>query len=153
MTENRDLGAAFYDHLTQYLGSPVDRQVFQSNEAEPPIQVLQFDKVFPKCKVFCSFGTSHYTHILGGAAEVILPCDDGWDAAGGLLANALFFLVRERMQLGRGVAVKFAGVDPEFSKQFGKTAIYFTDPFGLPPGFNFVKLGSKSGRVYLSFFI
>ena len=153
MTNNLNWGEAFYDHLLKYLGNPVKRAVFRQSEAEPLIQVLEFDNVFPRCKVFCSFGASNYSDVLGVPAEVILPCDNGWEVAGGLLANALFYMMQHRMALGAGVAVGLGPIASEFARKFGKTAIYFTSPFGLPAEFSIVRNNDHAGRVYLALFI
>ncbi|HEY2953411.1 MAG TPA: suppressor of fused domain protein, partial [Verrucomicrobiae bacterium] len=131
-TTEANWGDAFYDHMLRYLGSPVSRKIFRQNETSPFIQVLKFDNAFPGCKVFCSLGASNYSEVLGRPSEVILPCDNGWDAAEDLLANSLFFLVQERMELGSGVAIKLDRLAAGFAGRFAKTAIYFTDPFGLP---------------------
>ena len=68
-------------------------------------------------------------------------------------ANALFFLVEHRMKLGRGVAIASDDIEPDFAKKFGKTAIYFTNPFGLPSEFSIVKNNSDTGRIYMGVFI
>jgi len=153
VSQNKNWGEAFYDHMLRYLGNPVSREIFRQDALHPHIQVLKFDNVFPDCKVFCSLGASNYYEILGGPAEVILPCDNGWDAIGGLLANSLFYLVQNRMELGRGVGISLERIAMDFAQRFGKAAIYFSNPFGLPSDFNIVKKNDEAGRMYLAFFI
>ena len=152
-SNSNNWGKAFYENMVHYLGNPVARETFQQNQADPLIQVLTFEKVFPECKVFCSLGASHYPAVLGGPAEVILPCDDGWDVAEGLLANCIFFLVQNRMALGRGVAIAVNRIAPGFAERFEKVAIYFTNPFGLPQEFSIVNKSGEVGHMYLAFFI
>jgi hypothetical protein len=42
---------------------------------------------------------------------------------------------------------------PEFVKKYRKTALYLTDPYGLPDEFAFVECGKAEGRVYLAMFL
>jgi antitoxin YqcF len=153
MSSNENWGELFYDHFQRYLGNPMARKIYRQDGATPKIQILEFDNVFPGCKVFASFGASNYSETLGVRAEVVLPCDEGWSSVGGLLANVLFYLVQDRIELGIGVGIKFGSIAPDFVERFGKTAIYFTNPFGLPPEFSAVKNDVETACVYLAILI
>ncbi len=146
-------GEAFHDHFVKYLGAPIGHRLFGQEDAGPIIQILEFDKVFPECRVFCSFGASAYSSVLGIPAEVILPCDEGWDAASALLANSVFYLIKSGMKLGSGVALRIELIAPRLAERFGKSAIYFTNPFGLPSDFSVVNYNDETGRVYLAILI
>ncbi len=126
-------GASYYDHLERLFRSPISRETFSQEPDEPTIQVLAYDRVFPRCRVFASLGLSHYARQVGRVAEVYLAVDDGWTEAGAILANALFYVIQNELPIGWGMAVGGVGaVTPAFAQQFAKTALYFTNPFGLP---------------------
>src|SRR5437868_7010163 len=140
MKDGPNLGDLFYDHFVGFLGNPSSRSVFQQDAKSVPVQVLEFDGVFSGCKTFCSFGASAYATVLGENAEVVLPCDRGWNYCGELLANSLFYLIQHRMKIGTGIAISGLGkVAPVFAETFQKTALYLTEPIGFPEGFSVVK--------------
>jgi hypothetical protein len=147
-------GESYLAHYEQYLGQPVDRQIFEAAGRERSIQVLAFDNVFSGCRVFCSLGLSHYEQQVQGTAEIVVPIDDGWRSVPSVLANALFFAIERQMPLDRGVGI--AGIEriqPEFAKTFGKAAIYFTHTIGFPDGFEMISSNGVSGRVLMGVFI
>ncbi len=147
-------GASYYDHLERLFRSPISRETFSQEPDEPTIQVLAYDRVFPRCRVFASLGLSHYARQVGRVAEVYLAVDDGWTEAGAILANALFYVIQNELPIGWGMAVGGVGaVTPAFAQQFAKTALYFTNPFGLPPGAADVYADGERGSLYLALFI
>jgi hypothetical protein len=149
----KQLGLCYFDHFVLHLGSePIDHQVFcPEDEGAQCIQILTFDNVFSGCRAFCSLGLSLYEDAVANLAEVILPASVGWAHIPFLLANALFYMVENRLVLHRGTAVSgIKNISPEFAQQFGKQAIYFAQPFGLSEGFGELICNSKLGRVYLA---
>jgi hypothetical protein len=144
----------YFDHFDRVLGKPVAREVFAQDPRQPKIQVLGYDGIFGGCRAFCSLGLSRYAEDVGRVAEAFAPVDDGWDAVPRMLANALFAVVQSpTMQMGRGVAIGLAGISADFVRTYGKAALYFTVPFGVPPGFAEVSNDGDKGLVYLGAFI
>ena len=146
---------AYVDHYAQYLREPVDTFAYRVNEAFPPIQIMGHDKVIAGCKVFSTLGLLLYPNA-SGVAEVICPVDEAYDQVPNLLADRLFHMITrvDALPVQRGSAVN--GIEemaPEFVEKYKKTAIYLTDPYGLPDGFAFVSTGDDEGRMYLAIFI
>lgn len=149
-------GEAFYDHFCRYLGEPKRRDVFRVRQDAPLIQILSYERVFPGCEVFCSLGFSRFSSNVGAVAEVSLVSDGAFEACSKLLANALFFLVAQNMEIGRGVSVGgIANIDRQFAEKYGKSALYFTTPYVFPAGFAEVTVQGSAirGKVYWAFFI
>jgi hypothetical protein len=153
-TSENSWGKAYYDHFQRFLGSPTSRCVFSPIEGLYSIQILGFENVFRGCRVFCSLGLSHYQEFVKGVREVIVPCDAAWDLIPRAISNVLFYAIKEHMEVGRGIAVSgIETVCPEFVRLTGKSALYFTEPFGLPPDFSSVRIPMTEGRVFLGIFI
>jgi hypothetical protein len=147
-------GACYLDHYAKYFGAPVAREVFSQDPDESTIQILAHDGVFKGCRVFSSLGLSHYADDVGSIAEVIVPVDDGWDAVPRLVANALFHMVKEQMAIGWGVAIGgLRRVDPNFSRRYGKEALYLANVYGLPVGAEKVSCEDRKGSLYLGIFL
>ncbi|NOK62706.1 MAG: suppressor of fused domain protein [Chloroflexi bacterium AL-W] len=143
-------GTCYYDHFVNYLGSPVDRHTFEQNKNDLTIQILAFDGVFEACRVFCLLGLSHYTSELNALGEVYMVLDDGWEEVPYLLANALFFMVQQKMQLGWGISIDgIRNISPSLAQTFDKSALYLTTPFNLPDTFKHVSGAQKTGDMYL----
>jgi hypothetical protein len=142
-------GEIYLDHYERFLGKPIDRSVFSQGKQSSGIQILQYANVFDGCATFASLGLTHYAVELKRVAEVVLAIDDGWNDAASILANTLFYLVQNRMELGWGISI--AGVDrtdPAFADAYGKTAIYFARPQQYPREFASVPNG---GSMYAAF--
>jgi antitoxin YqcF len=147
-------GDCYFVHYERYFRRPGRVRQYSQSPDQPNIQVLEYDKVLPGCRLFASVGLTHYANIVGGYSEVILPVDAGWDQVSEVLANALFYVVQNGMKMERGLVVGgIQNVRPEFARAFGKTALYFTNPFGLPEGVGTVQYDQQVGRVYLAIFI
>ncbi len=146
-------GECYYDHFRKYLGNPTGRMIFNRDDSQPWMQIISYDNIFGGCKAFCSFGLSHYVLQIGEIAEVFMPVDDGWDDTPSILAYSLLHLVQGDAHLGRGLAVRFADIFPDFVSKFDKSAVYFADPFGLPEDFKHVRCGSRTGEVYMVCYI
>lgn len=141
-------------HLNEYLGPSIARTTFQQNSVAPPLQVLTYDQVFSDCRVFCSLGLTHYIQEVQNTTEVILVTDDGWNDIPYILANALFYIVQTRMKIGWGMVV--GGVEviaPSFASEFGKTALYFTNPNSFPEKFGHISCQPEKGKLFQTFFI
>jgi hypothetical protein len=149
-----NLGECYFDHFTSYFRNVSTRDVFQQDAVNPTIQILGYDKVISRCRVFSSLGLSHYASEVGAIAEICCPVDDGWSSVPSIIANTLFYMVQDRVQIGRGVSVgSLQNVDQRFAHEFHKSAIYFTVPFGFPESFNTLDCGSARGSVFMAFFL
>src|SRR5947209_16337544 len=98
-------GECYFDHYETFFSELTDRSIFEQDPESPSIQVLAYDQVFPDCRVFASLGLSHYAQELGKVGEVVVPVDDGWNDVPTLLANALFYMIQNRISLGWGIAI------------------------------------------------
>lgn len=149
-------GQLYYDHYIEILGEPIDREVFRNNAEMPSIQVLKYENVFEECLVYNTLGYSKYEEIVGLNAEVSLVVDAGFNSAGYILANALFYSIANEFQMGRGIAISgIESIDKTFVQKYNKSAIYFTEPFAFPEKFKLIQTGNedKDGRMLLAFFI
>jgi hypothetical protein len=147
-------GACYFDHFVKFFGNPSGRMIFEQDSASPSIQILSFDNIFEECRVFATLGLSHYADELGNTGEIVAPVDDCWQEVPVVLANALFYMVQNRMRLGRGVAIGGIGsIHQRLALSSQKSALYVTDPFGMPDGFESVPCNERVGRVYVGFFI
>jgi hypothetical protein len=148
------VGECFLDHFQRAFGEPVAREVFEQEGFPATIQVLSYDRVFKGCRLFCSLGLSHYEGSVGSLGEVYTVVDDGWPAIPCLLANSLFYMVQTRLALDQGTVVGgIENLHPRFSVEFGKTALYITNPYGLPAGSEYVDCSGTRGHVFLGLFI
>lgn len=149
-----NFGECYYDYFAAYLRDPVAREVFEQHARQLSIQILAYHNVFDGCRCFCSLGLSHYTKQVDNVAEVLLPVDDGWQDVSYVLANALFFIVQNAISLRRGTSITgISHISPALATTFGKDALYFATPYGLPEAFNRVTCGKKIGAIYLACFI
>lgn len=148
-------GECYYDHFEKHLGKPVDRIRFFQNErsSRPWMQIISYDNIFEGCRAFCSLGLSNYGSQIGKIAEIFMPVDEAWEDTPSILAAVLSHLIQRRLHIGRGTTVNFSNVFPDFVAQFGKTTIYFAEPFGTPEDFERVKCGSDIGEVFLASYI
>lgn len=147
-------GEHYYDHYSHFFREPIEVRRFSPVDLGPRIQVLAYDTVFRNCRVFASLGLSHYAPELHCVAEVVLPVNDAWELVPSLLANALFELVQQRLQLGWGMAVcGLEKLSPDFVASCGKSALYFTKPFDLPDDFPIVACEGQVGQVLLAMFV
>lgn len=151
--DSTDWGSCFFDHYEKYLGTPREASIFEANPPLFRMRIIPFDDVFGGCRAFCSFGLSRYAEKLGEAAEIFMPVDEAWDDTPEILARVLFKVATEHNHMGWGWAVPIDKSFSSFVATFGKTAIYFADPFGVPKGFESVHCGDTTGSVYLACYI
>jgi len=149
-----DVGECILMHYERFLREPMGRAVFESQAFDFSLQVLEYNNVFEQCRVFASFGLSHFARQLGGAIEVVVPVDQGWEIMASVLANVLFRMVELEMQVGVGTRVSgIEKVFPGFASAFGKSAFYLTDPYDFPPPFAAPHCEMQDVRIYLGVFI
>ena len=151
--EHKKWGECYYDHFEKFLGKPSGREKFEQKPDMPMIQVIHYDNIFDNCRAFCSFGFSRYVAEVGEVAEVFMPIDEGWDTTARILADTLFQIVQRHMRIGWGMTFRFANIFPDFTRKYGKAAIYFSNPFGVPQGFSQVQCEGEVGSVYPACYI
>lgn len=143
------LGESILDHYELFLGKYIGVDKYTSGEYV--IQILGFDRTFKDCLTFASLGLSNYSNLINNSCEVIMPVDDDYDNCAVVFANALFYVLQQQMDFGRGTIIE--GLDniiADFSKRHNKTAIYFTESYVLPEEFSKIEVHLK---MYIAFFI
>lgn len=149
--EKNNLGEIILNHYEKYLGLFGDRTIFRGGEDIPVIQLLKYDNIFDECITYASFGFSKYSGIIGNTCETILSVDDDFEDAALIFANALFFIIKNRLEFGRGTCVDgIYNINREFADRHKKNAVYFTETYVFPDEFSHISNGVK---MYLGFFI
>lgn len=154
MAEN--YGASFYEHFLRFMSSPKGRKIFRQADDGSSIQMLRYGNLFPGCSVSASFGLSLFWEEICSISEVVLVMSEGIESGEDVLANILFFMIKNRVRLERGVSVSgVSHIDINFFKEFDKEAIYFTAPYAFPAGFEEVSLPrpASAGFIYSAMFI
>jgi antitoxin YqcF len=147
-------GEKYFDHYTKYFGQAKERSVFEYNEKTYSIQILSFENVIENTKTFCSLGLSHYYQEIGEIAEITITTDKYWEFVPKILANTLFFIIQQKMQMGWGMNIGgLKSLAPEFIELSKKHSIYFTNPFSFPSEVCSVKANDFDGKIYEAFFI
>lgn len=143
------IGEKILDHYTKYLGDFAGSDQYRFGDQI--IQIIGFPNVFKDCMVFATFGMSQHFEEIHRVCEVVLAVDDLYDECAEILANAVCYIVSEKMEFGRGILIE--GVDkivPGFSNLTGKCALYFTGVSGLPEDFSVV---DGECEMYMCFFV
>lgn len=148
-------GQRFLTHFENFFGNMVGQWTFRTSTRCPAIQILEFSRTIPGCRLFCSLGLSHYASEVRHIGEVYIAVDAGGDAVPRLLAEALFLMVRQRLTLGRGTTISgLDAIDPDFTRTWRKNGVYLTLPFNVPNGFENVPLDSrKTGYLLAGLFL
>lgn len=144
-----DLGKILLDHYTEYLGDYIGVDLYSDNNHK--IQLLGFDKAIEDCLVLATLGLSNYSESINNCCEVIIATDSDYDECAKFFMNAIFYVVQNNMDFGRGVWI--SGVDnisEGFAKRHNKAAIYFTESYILPEDFSTVE---DKYKIYMGFFI
>ncbi len=149
-------GEIYLNHYEKYFGQYANANIYKNHNAES-LQLLEYDKVFSRCKVYCSLGLSKYPQE-NNFAEVFIPIDDAIgkniELVPDVIAAALFGIICSKTPLQRGTVVDQIKLrNKGFFEQWNKDAIYFTFAFDLPASFEEIKINGKSGFVYTGFFI
>ena len=80
-----------------------------------------------------------------------MATDSDYDQCAEIFMNAIFYVVSNKMNFGRGVLID--GIDnifEGFSKQHNKAAVYFTESYVLPESFSIIEGKCK---VYMGFLV
>ena len=144
-----NMGEMLLDHYEKYLGEFIGAELYTDNRHQ--IQLLGFDKTIENCLLFATLGLSKYSECINNCCEVIMATDSDYDQCAKLFMNAIFYVVSNKMNFGRGVLID--GVDnifESFSKQHNKVAVYFTETCVLPEEFSIIEGKCK---VYMGFFV
>ena len=98
------LGESILDHYELFLGKYIGVDKYTSGEYV--IQLLGFDRTFKDCLTFASLGLSNYSNLINNSCEVIMPVDDDYDNCAVVFANALFYVLQQQMDFGRGTIIE-----------------------------------------------
>ncbi|MGG4147618.1 suppressor of fused domain protein [Paenibacillus algorifonticola] len=149
-------GELYYDHYSEFLGQPIDREVFENNEEMPKIQILKYENVFEECLVFNTLGFSKYEEVVGNNIEVSMVVNGGFNKTAYILANVLFYCIGKQIKIGRGTAINgIESIEKSFVQKYNKSAVYFTEPFAFPEEYNYLNSENENtnGEILLAFFI
>lgn len=91
------------NHYNKFFGDYAGSDIYHSSGQQ--IQILGFPKVFKDCLVFATFGLSKYSAEIQKQCEVVLSVDDYFDACAKILANAVFYIISNKMVFGRGILI------------------------------------------------
>lgn len=123
--------------LRTFLGDYIGADVYSNGEQE--IQILGFPKVIENSMVFITLGVSKYYDMINNQCEIALAVDESYDECAEVLANAVFYILSNRMNFGKGILIEgVENINASFAEKYNKTALYFTNVFVLPENFAFV---------------
>lgn len=143
---------AYFDHYKKNLGDARRRDVFEIDGTQMKVQILAYKNVFPNTLTFCSIGLSSFSDEVSAVAELMVVVDEGWEYMPSVLAQAVSYMVTKPMKVGWGFAISGdARINPNFYKRYGKDALYFTHPMGLPDEFYSVTKSDSNnvGEIYM----
>jgi hypothetical protein len=152
-----DWKECYLRHYGNFWGSPVDT-ITAKFPNEPDIQVLAYPEM-GYCINLCSLGLTAFADKLGRKAEVLLSVapSDAVEDAFNLMPKVIYYLAlktKESFRLKAGSALGCLEVlDADFVKKYNKSAIYFTEPYGAPPGFDKLYCDNEEGFLYQAFLI
>src|SRR5262249_21385075 len=151
---NVNWSECYLRHFAHYFGKPSDAETYRPSEASPPLQLAIYDRGYKNHRVFASVGLTHYAADLKTLGEVIVLSDTAWKEVPFLMVNSLFFLIQKRIPLEPGVTVGgVANLNPDLAEYFDKSALFYMDATGFPPGFDTVACGEEEGRVFQGVFV
>lgn len=140
-------------HFTYYFHKPFDVQLYR-DESGASMRLATFDRAYPKHRVYASLGLSDHPDDLKTITEAILIADDPGKDVPEIFVNALFFIINRRIDVRSRFAIGgIEAVNATFAECFNKSAIYFSDAEGFPPGFNSVAGNGETGAVCQGIFI
>ena len=132
-----NVGELILDHYEHFLGDYIGADVYSNGEQE--IQILGFPKVIENSMVFITLGVSKYSDMINNQCEIALAVDESYDECAEVLANAVFYILSNRMNFGKGILIEgVENINASFAEKYNKTALYFTNVFVLPENFAFV---------------
>ena len=138
-------GELYLDHYINYLGKY--EEVYNLEIKEGVIQLMSYEGVFEDCCVITTLGVSIHQR----GVELVLVSEGGLEENLRILGNMVNYGITKGVRLARGTSISGVGnIDRKFEQMYGKSAIYFTDMFGLPD--NFFRVGN-TGSMLLAFYI
>jgi hypothetical protein len=143
----------YHRHFTKFFTcNPIERRLFTTHvDRERSIEIFTYDDLFDGCRAFTTIGLSQFSQELGHISEIYSASDEGWSRVPYILANTLFHMIDDKMEIGWGIVMR--GVEiiaQDFYSQYGKSAVYISLPIGLPDEFRRVTCGDRTGHVYLA---
>ncbi|MSQ96972.1 MAG: hypothetical protein EXR98_20795 [Gemmataceae bacterium] len=141
-------------HFQHYFNKPFDIQVYHGPDGAA-LKLATYDWARQGFRIYASMGLADRllqkeTEVFG---EVILFSDVADKEVPQLFVNALFFILQHDIPLGSRFAIGFSAMDDEFSRRYGKAALYITRPSDEDEEFAEVEKGEALGRVFQAYFI
>ncbi len=151
-----NLGAAYLDHYTQYLGAFDPAFIERLEYGGSAVQVLDFANAMQNTHILASLGLTHYQDLLGEVVEVIIPVSELDAVVANAVMASISFLLTLRVTLHEVTYLRHLHRSvPEFFERYEKSAFVFTDPYPFPQGFGDVQLTKSGavGKVRMGFFL
>ena len=138
-------GELVLDYYEKYLG--YYKSIKRYSDEKSILQFLQYDGIISGCDTVATLGVSKYISS-ELTTEAIMIVDDEFEKSQEVLANALFFIIQNNIELMPGTYIEgVANINREFEEDIDKSAIYFTSPFCFPEDFY------SDNNFLLAFFI
>jgi hypothetical protein len=152
--EKNKFGEIILTHYEKFMGQPVFDWMFRLDDDVRSLQILGYDQFFRNSVVLASFGLSKFDPELGDLAEVYCPVDGMVDEAAEIFANTLFYLIQNRMAIGRGISIcGVSSLNADFAARTGKAALYLGNAHGVPDGFPAITCEDEICYMYTMAFI
>jgi hypothetical protein len=142
----------YEEHFQRYFGKPYDVHVYGAGREA--LRIATYDRAYPDFRVHASLGIADLLPEGEDAGEVITVADDLGPDVPFLFANALLFVLQNKIALGTRFTV--GGVEalrPHFADLYDKSALYFMLAEGFREGFDMVECGADTGTVYQAIFV
>ena len=142
-----NLGKAIFQHYEKFLGEMIGAD----NNARWNFQLMGYQDPVQNCLTFATMGLSLHAEELGSCCEAVLTAEDEYDSCAWIFTQVLSYLLEHQLPLSRGMAIGgIDQLDPEFYRNHGKSALYFTEATMFNPAFREV---DGRCRIYMAFFI
>ena len=148
-----DIEKSYRDHYIRHFGKPDSVSSFEEGEGTPPIHIIGFDNVLDGCRTFFSLGLTNYRKEVARTVEVYAPASNGLEIIPTIVANVLYFLIQQNMQIGIGQSIMFDSAFPDFVNEYSKTSLYFTMGGFLPDETTEIQTEEGLGNLFSAIFI
>lgn len=86
-----NFGEAYLDHYEKFMKrNPAQSWTYKADG--PTLQILAYDGIFERCRVFVTLGLTHFRERLGDIVEVVTVADDGPEDVPSVLGHATYFV-------------------------------------------------------------
>ncbi len=147
----KNQGELILDHYEKFLGNFYDRDIFKSHTSAATVQFLKYQNIFEGCITYATMGVSNYASQIKNHCEIVMISDDSFEECEELFANAIFYIIDNKMEFGRGIFIEgIENISKKFFEKHEKNALYFTETYVFPEEFTNFAVNHK---MYMAFFI